>query len=528
MLRRGVLLALGAIFAWAQPPFEVRGAVAEHETGKPVQAAEVMMRDGYGQIPPETPEVKIQWTTTDSQGAFRFDVPKSGQYSLLVHKAGYSRPGGIAIELSTEKRSQDVRFYLQRAGELSGVVIDDETNQPLANFDVGINAYYTNDGRVSANSGWLVQTNAEGRFRQQTFAGNYVAEVRSRGAEKGDWVITRFTDDDIRIIDFDYRSHFFPGGPAIETALPIPLAADELASLGTIRVRKEPLYRVFVNLDKASCPESATLSGLNSIVRFGQTEGTKIQPIPCGPFLLTRIDPGDYQIELSAGEGADQVDAVARYTVTEQNLEIPLRLSHGGTLRGTLKAGEGVDPSLLPKMKVKFAAVYSFLARADAEPHVVDGKGRFEYLNMQPRLRKIAIADLDPAYFIKEVRYRGLPVPGGVFYFTGEGELEIEIERGAASLTGTVLNRDKSVDSATFVLFDGRRYRKRIAKRFATAQRLKADLGSPASLRASTASLRSIPKTAPLRVSLLSGSASFPEPKSSRSRAACPRTSSSK
>ena len=148
MLRGCIVLAFGATLACAQTQFEIRGIVAEHETGKPLQAVEVMIREGYGPIPPETPEVKIERTMTDSRGAFRFDLPKPGRYSILPRGDGYSRPAGMAVELSREKPSQEIRFYLQRAGELSGVVVEDETGRPLANFDVGINGYYTNDGRV--------------------------------------------------------------------------------------------------------------------------------------------------------------------------------------------------------------------------------------------------------------------------------------------------------------------------------------------------------------------------------------------
>lgn len=450
MLRGCIVLALSATLAWAQPKFEIRGRIIDPDANQqPLAGVDVTIQSGdwFAPIDP-----RAERLTNNTNGEFRYTVPEAGTYVVRIKKDGYTGNSGMGIVLTNESPVGSVLLGLQRTGEISGVVVDEDTNRPLANLDVGINSYGANEGRISASRGWIVQTDAEGRFRQRTYSGNYLAEVCARRVEENDRILTRFTDDDIRAIDLGYRSHFFPSGPSIETALPIPLAIDRTASFGTIRVREERLYRVLVNLDKGSCPEGATLSGFNSIVRFRQLERGRIQPIPCGPFLMTHMDPGEYEIDLTTGEGADQMAATARYTLTEQNLTIPLRLSHGSTLQGTLKVGEGVDPALLPKLKVVFRGVYSSLMGTDPKPHAVDEKGRFEYSNMHPRLRKIDVDNLDPDYFIKEVRYRGTPVPGGVFYFTGEGELEIEIGRGTASLTGTVMKGDKPFPFADIIM----------------------------------------------------------------------------
>lgn len=451
MLRGCILLALSATLAWAQSKFEIRGRIVDPDANRqPLAGVDVWIQAGEWSDSIDPNAARL---TTNTGGEVSYSAPGAGLYVIHIKKDGYIGSSGTTVVLTEERPLGNFFLALQRSGEISGVVVDDETNQPLPNFDVGIASYGTHDGHVGVAQGWITRTDSEGRFRQRTYGGDYLAQVPARRIEENSRILTQYTEADIQAADIAYRSHLFPGGPTLETVLPIPLAIDRTATFGTIRIRKERLYRVLVNLDKASCPEGAALSGSNAMLRFGQLMGSRIQPILCGPFLLTHMDPGEYEIDLSAGEGASRVDVVARYTVTEQNLELPLRLSHGNTLRGTLKAGEGVDPPFIPKLKVIFRGVYSSLVGTDPNPHPVDEKGRFEYPNMQPRLRKIDVEGLDPAfYFVKEVRYRGTVAPGGLFYFTGEGELEIEIGYGTASLTGTVMNGDKPFESADVVL----------------------------------------------------------------------------
>lgn len=452
MVREILALAFATAFAYAQPKFELRGTVTDPNTNQPLQDVEISIIAGNGAIYPDT---KIERATTDSQGTFRFVPPAVGQYILSARKDGYARVSRIenstqgSAFLTAEKPSASFTFFLEQTAGVSGVIIDDETEKPIANLKVGVNTYRSVDGRVSARGAW-VTTNGDGRFQYAAPAGNYLIEIQPY-MSRGNRVLTKFTEEDIRATDLDYRSQFFPGGAGADSGLSFSVTSGSSASVGTIRIRKQPLFRVYVNLDKSSCPDGAEMSGADTILRFRSSEGRDFPSIPCGPFLLTHMNPGEYELSLSAGKDDAKVETSLRYTVTEQNLELPLRLSHGNTLRGTIKRGDGVDESLLTTLKVSFAPIASSVPMADVQPHDVDAKGRFEFVNVHPKRRKVQVTGLGTEYFIQEVRYRGAAQPGSIFYYTGDGELEIEIGRSPASITGSVMNQDKPLPNADVV-----------------------------------------------------------------------------
>lgn len=445
---RGILpLALAATVLWGQPPkFEIRGTVTDPNTNQPLQGVNVTMQEGNGAIYPDT---KYDRATTDSQGAFRFEPPKAAQYVVRVSKAGYTRTVGISDQgsaiLTEEKPSALFTFFLQREGELSGVVIDDETDKPLSGFRLGIRSFGSTNGRIAGRGAAAATTDADGKFRQGIPAGAYLVEIQSQKTAQAR-VMTQFTAEDIAATDLGYRSQFFPGGIGADLTLSIPVTSGGSSNVGTIRARQQPLYRVYVNLDKSSCPLEGPFSVTENLLRFESNE-PRVPTLPCGPFLLTHVTPGNYDIEIKAGN----LTASARYTVAEQNIEIPLRLSSGTAMQGTIKPAEGVENLSFERLKVSFGPVAGSVPMAEVQPHDVDDKGRFEFPNLQSKRRKVQVAGLGAEYFIKEVRYRGSAQPGNIFYYTGDGELEIEIGRSPASISGSIMIQDKPLPGADVV-----------------------------------------------------------------------------
>ena len=66
--------------------------------------------------------------------------------------------------------------------------------------------------------------------------------------------------------------------------------------------------------------------------------------------------------------------------------------------------------------------------------------------------KKISVSGLGNQFYVKQVRYNGLPAPGGIFDFTGDGTVEIEIDTQPAAITGSVRVRDRAVGGADIVL----------------------------------------------------------------------------
>ena len=452
MLKAHVTLVLASALCCAQQAFEMRGTVIEPSTKHLLEGVEVSIIPGNGLLLPDTKVTKI---LTDSQGAFRYQPAEPGQYVVRVRKDGYTRltsRGSVSDQssamISAEKPTAEFHFSLQRAGVITGRVIDDETEAPLANLRVGISTYASTDGHAAAG-GTTVNTDAQGHFQSTTTAGDYLIEIRPQVGGPNH-IVTRFSADDIKATDLGYRRSFFPNGPEVEFALPLNVPSGGEADFGTIRVRKQPLSRVYVDVNAASCPPGEQLNVSESFIRYRASENYPSIPIPCGPFLLTHMTPGTYELQLRAGKAPDSVEARVRYSVTGQNLELPLTLGHGFAIPGRV-AAEGAGDLPLTTFKVSFGPIGTFVPMAEVQPHAVDAEGRFKFTNIFPARRKVQIAGLGTQYFIKELRYRGLPAPGNIFDFTGDGGLEIEIDKSPAVLTGSVTNSDKPVPGADVV-----------------------------------------------------------------------------
>jgi hypothetical protein len=456
MVRIGLAVLLTAALSSAQS-FEIRGTVIEPNTNHLLADVDVTILPGNGILAPGVEATKL---TTDSQGAFRFVPPKVGQYVVRAYKEGYTRvaaaPGRgfpsdqASVMITAEKPTAELHLALEHTGELTGRVIDDETEAPLANFKVGINSYSSTNGHPSARGGPII-TDAEGRFRTERPAGDYLVEIRPQVTGK-DHFVTKFSVEDTKATDLDYRAAFFPGGPEVEVALPVPLSSGSSADFGTIRVRKQPVSRVYVNLDPSSCPPGEQLSVTEAIVRYPASETSLPGSFPCGPFLLTHMTPGTYELQLRAGKTPEEsVGAVVRYTLTGGNLELPLTLSRGYSIAGRIVAAEGAGDLPFTSFKVSFGPVGTGIAASEVQPHPVDAEGRFAYSNIQFGRKKAQVAGLGTQYYIKQLRYSDVDAPGNIFDFTGSGELTIEIGRSPAALSGSVTKGDKAVPGADVV-----------------------------------------------------------------------------
>jgi hypothetical protein len=456
MLKLALTLFSLALLSFAQPAFELRGTVTDAVTNQPLQDAQVDLVPGNGLIGPGIEVTTIQ---SDSQGAFLFQPTKPGQYVVRTRKDGYTRLSaslsagtsdqGSAV-LSEAKPSAIFAFRLQRAGEISGTVIDDATEKPLANFRIALAVYSSTNGRPFAR-GATVTTGLDGTFRSASLAaGQYLVQTvpQVTGASH---ILTKFNEEDIRATDLDYRVAFFPGGPDIESALPVLLTSGGNVNMGTIRVKKQPLNRVLVKLDSASCPQGAEVRGLETAMFAQGSNAYPIGPVPCGPILVTHVSPGTYEVSLSTGQAPDVVTGVVRYTVAGANLELPLRLSQGATLNGTVVAAKDAGELPVTAFKISFAPVSGGVPMAEVQPHDVDAKGRFAFPNVQTGHRRLQVAGLGTDFYLQAVRIGEQPAPGNIFDYSGAGELTVEIGRPPASISGTVMKNDKPVAAADVV-----------------------------------------------------------------------------
>src|SRR6185436_17857759 len=87
--------------------------------------------------------------------------------------------------------------------------------------------------------------------------GRFVVEIAPWVRKKSQ---TEFSPDDVAAVDQDYEHAYFPGGPDLNSAQPIQVAAGATVDIGTYRARKTSFYRAVVTVSDANCVSGAEVN----------------------------------------------------------------------------------------------------------------------------------------------------------------------------------------------------------------------------------------------------------------------------
>ncbi len=100
----------------------VRGRVTDHQTGRPIPDATVLLINEAG--------IVQKMTLTDSEGSYQLDVPQPGRYSLRVDAAGFNTTN-VDPFLARAGRTMNLDVDIWSLTELEPVVVTAE-EQPFA------------------------------------------------------------------------------------------------------------------------------------------------------------------------------------------------------------------------------------------------------------------------------------------------------------------------------------------------------------------------------------------------------------
>lgn len=454
------LAVLGPLASLA-PGQEVRGVVIEPGTNHPVADAEITV---WKMGPPVLGEPmkrdEVAKLTTDAQGAFVFKGSDFGEYVLIASKEGYSPLSGnimrdlpssqVRVTLNKDNAAREVQFSLGRLATVIGRIVDADTDKPIEGFRLSVLRYNVVDGGIRTLGG-VRTTDSQGMFRTEVQAGPHVIETRPQV-----WFEERFmadfTPEDIAKTDLDYRRRYFPGGAELSVSLPFEVPSGGLLDVGTIRVRKEPFFRVHVKTG-GQCQPGDTVHLMDTMAYEGSRWSKEIGEIPCGrDFVLRNVEPGNYVLQARTGKtAAERLRATVPFSIRESNLVLSLTLDRPPILMGKVVASEGAGPLPLEKIRLLFRPLDTVPFQDDLQPVVVEAKGEFRF-NMIRGRQQLIVSGIENQFYIKQVRYRGNPAPGGIFDFTGDGSLEIEIDSQPAAITGSVRVRDRAISGADVVL----------------------------------------------------------------------------
>lgn len=470
------VLAPLAVLAAGQ---EIRGKVVDPATGQGIPEAEIQIMLEQKVAPGVTSMKTSGRLKTDTQGEFVYKTTDLGGYYVTASKEGYGaipRPGVLpnmfsssVFNLDKDHPAQDVRFSLGRRGTLTARFIDGDSQRPIEGLMFRTFAVGARNGAFeSAWSGTPV-TDGEGEIHLEVVPGNYMLEllphfwqIKETGkgtvAANADLRILReFQAEDADQTDLDYRLRFFPGGPDLATVLPIPVASGGVANMGTFRLKKEVFYRARVKIG-GDCTAGELLTLAERMVSQPTSASSERQAefgkVACGSEVLIRgLQPGRYSFEASIGEVPNMRRGVVSVTVGESNISFDIAVKIPIALTGRFVTSKDAGEIDYSKIGVNLMANLGGPRQLqDMMPAKLDRNGVFRLENTVASQRRVGVNGLGSSHYVKEIRYRGQAIPGTLFDFTGDGELEIEIDSQPAAVTGTVRDSGNAVARADVVV----------------------------------------------------------------------------
>ena len=185
-----------------------------------------MERGGVLPAPPKS----TLTTKTDSSGAFAFCPADPGDFNVRAKKDGYQDPMAIPpapsgqqnVTLSKTQPVSEVHLVLSRPGQITGLVVDEETRKPLARVQLGALSVIAR-GRLMIPRG-KASSRADGAFTFSGLpAGEYIIEILPAKAFT-DRVLSEFSSDDPNAADDDFEHSYWPGGRGADAVFPVTLA----------------------------------------------------------------------------------------------------------------------------------------------------------------------------------------------------------------------------------------------------------------------------------------------------------------
>ena len=447
------------------PAIEVHGLVTEVGANSPVGDAEITV-EAVPDHPVPTGDLKqVAKTTSDLQGAFRTVLDKPGTYFVRARKAGYTDDGrdpagenasdSRRVTLDKDHPSAEVRFRLARPGELRGLVVDDDTGKPIANFHVfpiGLLYYH---GGTSQIGGHNSVTNSEGRFVTTGLRpGRYVVEIGPQNLGKEEF-LTHFTEADLQASDRDYQRSYWPGGGGLDLVLPVQVLSGGVVDVGTIQARKVPYYRIHVKLPAGGCKEGEKVF-LDTQTREFIGGGAGGEAVCGKDYLLRNYQPGSYELYAMAGNSAeDRMRAIVPVYVADKNVEVTIPLGRGVDIDGRVVIADGSAKPPMDAIKVHMWSTGNIQFADEREPAMPDAEGNFRFPN-RPLVRvRVWVTGLGSGFVVRELRYNGSHVADNIFALNPnapQNTLEMVVDDKPASLTGTVTGSDTPIARPHVVL----------------------------------------------------------------------------
>lgn len=351
-------------------------------------------------------------TRTDAEGRFRMDQLPSCALEVTAFPRGYVRE---RLELSGPGQ-EDVEIVLQRAGVLSGQVIDGLTGEPLNEFTVrfvdphleeGQERMWGYDATWSGPGMSFVDTNGRWAAREQFRIGEFVGvEVSADG-------YAPTVDDHVRVRSADEEGPVFVmqrgsriSGQVIDGKTNQPLA-------GVLVRRFNRATRIDMGPDRDSKHDRVW-------------EATTDE---AGRFELEGVPAGETRLGVAAPDFATRVDGPFDVLPGGDLVEREIRLAGGGVITGVLL---DIDGTPLAQETITLNATDVPNGERTGSRTTTDESGRFRLAGLQDGLYQVNHRDFHADHgFNAQMRAARI---------TDADEVEIELRPlGTARVEGSVV-----------------------------------------------------------------------------------------
>ncbi|HWQ52223.1 MAG TPA: carboxypeptidase-like regulatory domain-containing protein [Bryobacteraceae bacterium] len=467
------------------PSPEIRGVVIEAGTNQPVAHADITLEYyGLRRILPSSPKLTMT-IKADFSGAFAFRPADVGDFNVRAKKDGYQELMAMSptqssqqnVTLTKAQPVKEVHLMLSRPGQITGVVVDEETRKPIARVQLGALTVIQR-GRVLIPRG-RVSSQADGAFVFPDLpAGEYVIEVIPAKALT-DRVLSKFSNDDLSAVDEDFEHTYWPGGHGADAALPVTLIPGAAVDIGVLPARKISYYRVYVRFPAANCGPGDTIR----IGQYQRIQDSEQQPtlaqVPCrGDLLVTgfplgshrlifglvraQADAGTPSVPLSAVRpgvppppiaNADTESASVPLVISDRNLEVTASLERPVFISGVFVVSEG---SRLPDLSAVTLSWESGGGKLNvfSGPAKPNADGKFQIPTFLGESRRLIISRLGAGVYIKKILYNGVPVKENVIPLDKGAmsqSLTVVLDDKPAAISGVVIKDDKPIGRALVI-----------------------------------------------------------------------------
>ena len=443
------LIAAGSAFAQDSDSLQIGGIVLESGLNTGVAVAEISVY----QFSKTLERTVFATGTTDPQGNFLFHPTQAGNYYVEAKKPAYfaamgyqgttqsfPQATGTLVTVSHDRPQVYVRLSLMRLGELRGRIVD-ELDKPVE----GISVEALDDSGSPRRGRTVGKTDRDGSFRIQSLPpAEYIVRISGLHFSLSS-PSTRFSPDEMNTVGLGVGNSWWPGVQDASTAGKVTIAPGTPADMGTVRVRKEPLYRVQVslrgcrpgdNLQFSMSAAGAAITALRPDATFLDylTAAVFSSSTGCDDILARDLPAASYEVAVQSKDAW----ALTPVEIVNKNVFVTIAMIPAADITASVSAAHD-DMSLPPLggVQIHLLAPPSLLPGTQiAISKFSDGKFWFQRIR-GPR-HAVIVSGLGSKYYVKEIRSAGMIAPDGIITAGPGSRIEVVLDDQPAILTGAV------------------------------------------------------------------------------------------